>query len=310
MQVFPPASEPAAFGAGEGLLFWYGAEHVARAENSRRYRMDQRAELLPAARTHVGRRLPEAATHGVRLVLCVRPFVDRVLRAEVERMRQRGIAVWADYDDLLFAGEVDDFPNARKVWQRFKIGRRLPVYREGLVQFDGFTCSTQPIADALTRARPDVPVHVVPNVPAAAWIQRGWDRFGHLAWKPGMPRTLRYLPGSPSHDEDFAVIEDSLARLLHDTADLELEIVGYLNFNPRKFPRGRLRHLPKVPYDDLPRVILPTWLNLVPLAPTRYSQARSNIKELEAAAFDVPSAVGGAAELEATLRSALEKGRA
>lgn len=308
MQVFPPASEPAALGAGDGLLFWYGAEHVARAENSRRYRMTQRAELL-GARTYVGRRLPEAVLAGVQQVLCVRPFVDRVLRAELARLRARGISVWADYDDLLFAGEIDDFPNARKLWPRFRIARRLPVYRAGLDAFEAFTCSTQPIADALAASRPGVPVHVVPNVPSAQWIERGWQRFGHLAWKPGMPRVLRYLPGSPSHDEDFAVVEDALARLLHEAPDLELELVGYLNFHPKKFPRARLRHLPKVPYDDLPRLLLPTWLNLVPLASTRYSQARSNIKELEAAAFDVPSVVGSGAAFEQTLEDALARGR-
>lgn len=227
------------------------------------------------------------------------------MRQEIEGLRARGVSIWADYDDLLFAGEVGDFPNARKLWQRFKIGRRLPVYRDGLSAFEGFTCSTQPIADALVRMRPDAPVHVVPNVPSAQWIQRGWERFGPLAWKPGMPRVLRYLPGSPSHDEDFAVVEDVLVRLLHELPELSLEIVGYLNFQAKKFPRGRIHHRPKVPYDELPGVLLPTWLNLVPLANTPYSRARSNIKELEAAAFDVPSVVGGALDFEQALRGAL-----
>jgi hypothetical protein len=309
MQVFPPAAEPAAFAAGEGVLFWYGAEHVARAENSRRYRMDNRLQQLPAARSYVGRRLTNAALAGIRLVLCVRPFVDRVMRRELERLRARGLAAWADYDDLLFQGAPADFPGAGRLWQRLRWKRRLPVYASGLDAFDAFTCSTPPIAEALARLRPGAPVHLVENVPNSAWIEQGWAAYGHLAWKPGAPRVLRYLPGSPSHDEDFATVEATLARLLHEVPELELEVVGYLNFHPQKFPAARVRHRPKVPYAQLPELLLPTWLNLVPKAPTPYSRARSNIKELEALAFDVPSVVGGASELEAGIRAALERGR-
>jgi len=305
MKVFPAAPEPAAFGSGEGVLFWYGAEHVARAENSRRYRIENRLLHLPLARSHVGRRVPDAVLDGVRLVLSVRPFVDGVARSELERLRARGLAVWADYDDLLFQGQVDDFPNARKFWHRFRWKRRLPVYRAGLAVFDAFTCSTEAIAEALRAARPGTEVHLVPNVPSRAWIEQGWAQYGQLAWKPGSPKVLRYFPGSPSHDEDFATVEDALARLLHEVPELELEIVGYLNFQPRKFPQERVRHRPKVPYGELPALILPTWLNLVPLAPTPYSRARSDIKQHEAEAFDVPSAVGGASEIEAAIRAAL-----
>jgi hypothetical protein len=282
---------------------------VARAENSRRYRIDNRLAQLPEAKVHVGRRLPDEALEGVRLVLAVRPFVDRVARQEIDRLRQRGIGVWADYDDLLFAGNVRDFPNAGKLWHRLRWQRRLPVYRAGLAAFDGFTCTTRPIADALLAARPGALVEVVPNVPAQAWIEKGWAEHGTLAWRSGMPRVLRYFPGSPSHDEDFGTVEDALARLLTRFPELSLEIVGYLNFRLGKFPRDRVRHGPKVPYDTLPALILPTWLNLVPLAPTPYSSARSNIKELEAEAFDVPSLVGGPSEIEQGIRHALALGR-
>lgn len=144
MKLFPPATEPAAFGAGEGVLFWYAAEHVARAENSRRYRIDNRLLGLPAARSHVGRTLPEAVLAGIRLVLCVRPFVDGVMRRELERLRARGLSIWADYDDLLFHGELADFPGAGRFWSRLRWRRRLPVYRGGLGGFDAFTCSTPP----------------------------------------------------------------------------------------------------------------------------------------------------------------------
>lgn len=309
MKLFPPAPEPAAFGAGDGLLFWYGAEHVARAENSRRYRIENRLALLPEARVFVGRRLPPDVLRGVRVVLAVRPYVDRVARVEIREVRRRGIAVWADYDDLLFEGSLDDFPNARRFWARLRWRRRLPVYREGLAAFDGFTCTTEPIAEALRRARPDAPIELVPNVPSRRWIEDGWRRFVDRAWKPGDPLVLGYFPGSPSHDEDFAVVEETLARLLREFPELRLVVVGYLRFAREKFPADRLTVAPKVAYEDFPAMLLPTWLNLVPLADTPYSRARSDIKVLEAEAFDVPSAVGDASGIEARIRAALASGR-
>ncbi len=309
MKLFPSAHEPAALSDGQGVLFWYGAPHVARAENSRRYRIDNRLEHLPGARSYVGRTLTPSALAGIRLVLVIRAFVDRHARRQIDALRKSGIEVWADYDDLLFECPLDEFPGAGRFWARLRARRRLPVYRAGLDAFDGFTCTTEPIAVALRALRPDAPVHVVPNVPSAAWIRQGWARYGARAWKPGDPLTLRYLPGSPSHDEDFASIQPALARLLHDEPRLELEIVGYLHFDSHHFPRGRVRHFSRVDYDQLPGVILPTWLNLVPLAPSRYSQARSDIKRLEAEAFDVPSVGGDAAECTRSILDALARGR-
>ena len=96
-------------------------------------------------------------------------------------------------------------------------------------------------------------------------------------------------PGSPSHDRDFAVIEDVLAEFLRAHDDVELEVVGYLKFNRGKFPSERVAHRPKVPYEGFPAVLLSTWVNLAPIAATTYSVARSPIKLYEASAFDVPT---------------------
>ncbi|HSC88983.1 MAG TPA: hypothetical protein VLC09_16990 [Polyangiaceae bacterium] len=309
MKIYPPAHEPDALADGEGLLFWYGATHIARAENSRRYRLENRLDQLPGARAFVGRDLSERALEGIDRVLVVRPFVDGPARRQLDALRRRGCRLWADYDDLLFDGELEQFPNASRFWQRMRLRRRLPVYRQGLDAFDAFTCSTEPIAEALRRLRPGVPVHVVPNVPSARWIANGWERYGTSAWSEGGPRVLRYFPGSPSHDEDFATVSATLAALLHQHPELSLEIVGYLRFDARPFPSERISHRPRVPHSELPELLLSTWLNLIPLAPTPYSLARSNIKELEASAFDVPSVTGSPQDFRDRIEQALRDGR-
>jgi glycosyltransferase involved in cell wall biosynthesis len=271
------------------VLFWYGATHVALAENSRRYRIANRLEVLPHARSVVGRVIPDGMLAGVHTVVSLRPFVDSVALRQLGKLRALGIHVVADYDDLLFACPLRDFPGADHPLRRLRIARRLETYRRSVQHFDAFTASTRPIANALRAMRPEAPISVVPNRPSPAWVARGWARFGDRVWKPGDARVIRYLPGSPSHDRDFAVIEDALVAFLRQHPDVELEVVGYLKFHKGSFPRGRVRHLPKVDYERFPEVLLSTWVNLVPLAPTVYSQARSALKLLEAAAFGVPS---------------------
>lgn len=283
--LLPPACE----GSGEGVLFWYGATRVAEAVNSRRYRIHNRMEQLPASRHVVGRTIPDAALHGVHTVVSLRPYVDAVAARQLDRLRARGIALIADYDDLLFDCPLEDYPASGGWLRRLRVPGRLQVYRESVEHFDAFTTSTRPIADALYALRPNAEIGVVPNKPSPSWVARGWARFGDRAWRPGDPRVIRYLPGSPSHDRDFAVIEEALVAFLHEHEDVTLEVVGYLHFNHRRFPRGRVLHRPKVDYESFPEVLLSTWVNLVPLAPTPYSQARSALKLLEAAAFGVPS---------------------
>ncbi len=282
---------------GEGVLFWYGATRIAKAENSRRYRIENRLERLPRARSFVGRWLPADLLEDVHTVIVLRPYLDRSTREQLDALRRRGIRLVADFDDLLFDCPLSDFPPAEKLFHRPRMALRLRAYRAGLGAFDAFTCSTEPIAEALRRLRPDAPVRTVPNVPSPCWIERGWDRYGHLAWRPGDPKVMRYLPGSPSHDRDFAVVEDVLAEFMRAHADVELEVVGYLKFRRSKFPRDRVRQRAKVRYDELPAILLSTWVNLVPLAPNVYSASRSALKFLEAAAFDVPTIATPSADL-------------
>jgi glycosyltransferase involved in cell wall biosynthesis len=284
-----PILTPVCGGSGSGVLFWYGAPHVAVAENSRRYRIANRLQVLPAARSVVSRTIPEDMLAGVHTVVSLRPFVDSVALRQIARLRGVGIRLVADYDDLLFDCPPSDFPGADYLLRRLRIARRLETYRSSVHHFDAFTTSTWPIAHALRAIRPDAAISVVPNQPSPAWVARGWARYGACAWKPGDARIVRYLPGSPSHDRDFAMIEEALIAFLHLHTDVELEVVGYLKFHQRSFPPGRVRHLPKVDYELFPKVLLSTWINLVPLAPTVYSQARSALKLLEAAAFGVPS---------------------
>lgn len=284
-----PILAPVCEGSGDGVLFWYGATHVAVAENSRRYRITNRMEALPLARSVTGRVIPSEKLEGVHTVVSLRPYVDPVAARQLAQLRSRGIRVVADYDDLLFDCPLGDFPGTDHFLRRLRVATRLDTYRESVQHFDAFTASTRPIAEALRAMRPEAAISVVPNQPSPAWVARGWARYGDRAWKPGDPRIIRYLPGSPSHDRDFAVIEEALIAFLDQHPDVHLEVVGYLKFHERNFPRGRVRHRPKVEYERFPEVLLTTWINLVPLAPTVYSQARSALKLLEAAAFGVPS---------------------
>jgi glycosyltransferase involved in cell wall biosynthesis len=76
---------------------------------------------------------------------------------------------------------------------------------------------------------------------------------------------------------------------LRDHAAVRLEVVGPLRLDSSLFPAGQLLRTPFVPYEELPRLLASSWINLAPLAPTRFNECKSAIKFLEASAFACPT---------------------
>src|SRR5690606_6476651 len=116
--------------------------------------------------------------------------------------------------------------------------------------FDGFTVATEPLRDELTKLTSEVTW--VPNGLSRWWVEQG--RLLYRSWRPGDPRVIRYLSGSPSHDADFAEIASPLSVFLRGHPDVRLEIVGPLTTSHDLFPPQQVAHLPRVPYVDLPRL--------------------------------------------------------
>jgi hypothetical protein len=110
---------------------------------------------------------------------------------------------------------------------------------------------------------PAAKVAVVPNGLSEAWVRQG--RALYDAFQPGEPLTIRYFAGSPSHDEDFAIVAGPIRRFLIDHPEVRLELVGSIRADLAAFPEGRAAVVPSVPYETLPRLIANSWVNIAPL---------------------------------------------
>src|SRR5262249_28363930 len=161
------------------------------------------------------------------------------------------------------------------------------AYSAALSAFDLFIVSTRALARRLSTLAPAASVAMVPNALSQAWVAQG--KLLYRQWQPIDGLVIRYFSGSPSHDHDFASIAKPLARFVTDHPSVRVEIVGPLNVDLLSFPEGRLKLVPHVSYEELPRLLASSWVNLAPLASSEFTECKSAIKFLESGAFSCPT---------------------
>src|SRR5690606_28839881 len=192
--------------------------------------------------------------------------------------------VVADFDDLLFCGSVTDWPDViAGALSVADAERKLAQHKGALALFDAFTVSTQVLADALCAESGGARVAVVPNGISPSWLRQGRALYGAR----GPARVIRYLPGS-RHDHDLHVAAPALGRFLRRHPEVSFELLGSCENLPRALPLERVRRVPRVPFEHLPRWLADSWLTIAPLADTPFNRAKSALKFLESAAFATP----------------------
>lgn len=273
--------------SARGICFWYEAVDIARALGSQRYRIGNFVELVRGASAIADRRFPSHLLSQTRTVCSLRPLVDQPFAGSLAQLRREGIKLIADYDDLIFAGDVAGMPAS--VGGSFGPdvkAARLENYASALDVFDRIVVSTSALQKHVEQ-RCNKPVFHVPNGLSENWVQHG-----HALYPPfraGDPLVIRYLCGSPSHDADFASIAEPLAQFLCDHAEVCLEVVGPVRFDTEAFPAAQLRRLPSVSFEELPRLLASSWVALAPLLQNTFNECKSAIKFLEASAFACPT---------------------
>lgn len=199
-------------------------------------------------------------------------------------LQRRGTRTVADVDDLVFdpslaqhsPGVANGLVGLRATAAQFQ------AHQRALGGFGRITVSTAPLmahAEALfAQAR----LAVVPN--AVPWRWR--DMPANLA--PRQPGLMTYLPGTRSHDRDFAVVAGALQRVLARHPQAHLRVTGPLNFALDARP-GQLTHQSKLPFEEFHTALQGASVNLAPLEDTPFTRCKSAIKVMEAAWWDVPT---------------------
>ncbi len=264
------------------------------ASNTLRYRVRMAEELLRSrgiatVAVHSEDPLLTSWVESADLLVVYRAPANRRLLAAVDKARQRGIPVTFDVDDLVFLPSMlEHVPFLEKLSARQRQDMadeaRLQELMLGLV--DACTGATTPLVEVL-RTVTDAPCQVLPNGltrlgagNAAATRRRADD--GRLR--------LGYFAGSATHDEDWSMVEADVADLMRRHDFVDLVIVGPLRTGPALEPVGdRVARRRPVPWPALPQLIADVDLNLAPLAGSPFTEGKSALKWVEAAAVGTPT---------------------
>jgi hypothetical protein len=215
-----------------------------------------------------------------------RPRVSFGMWRLVRRLKGLGARLVADVDDLVFDEALARFSPAVRngrvpLWRQ----RRLFLeHRAAIKWFDHITVSTEALYEHVHRCFPGKPVTLLPNAVHWQWRRGGQPAVGR---KP-TNKTITYLPGTRSHDRDFALIAEPLSHFLRSHPDVQLRITGPLQHR-LDLPAGQLRQAEKVPFAGYHQQFDEAWVNLAPLEDTPFNACKSALKALEAGYWEVPT---------------------
>jgi len=231
------------------------------------------------------------------VVVAIRPTMSRKLVRIANICTQRGIKLVADFDDLIFSTKfaAESPLAANKQATLEQIEALYKRHEDALGLFNLITTSTQELCWHMQEKQPDARVMLLPNGLSEFWLKyngrvdksaavmhRLFNQDGQVS------RDLTYLPGTRSHDHDFATVEHQLANAIKANEHSRLNIVGALEFNEDLFPEGSLTRGSWTDFMELPSLIANSWLTIAPLASTAFNQSKSHIKFIESAAFGTP----------------------
>lgn len=101
---------------------------------------------------------------------------------------------------------------------------------------------------------------------------------------------IGYFSGTPSHDRDFAMVEDVLVAILQKHKNVKLFLAGPLEIGG-KFDefQDRIEQVSFVPMDKHLENMAGVDINIVPLEDNDFCRSKSEIKFIEAAIVGVPT---------------------
>lgn len=210
-----------------------------------------------------------------------RPSYSPKLDMLIKKLENLGKTYVAEFDDLIFDTEnTHHYPSNRG--RLSTGGAALPdaptvLRKKALALFSQVLVSTHNLAKRVMEIFPESSVKVVPNCIPGSWLERSSAKS---SFSSDNTRYIGYFSGSPTHDEDFAVAEDDLIRIMEEFPDTKLLLVGKINVH--NIDPKRIVRFSKVPYLEMIPLIKKCRVTIAPLVLTPFTICKSSVKFLEA----------------------------
>jgi len=233
-------------------------------------------------------------------VIVLRPTFDRKLVSISNICKSNNIIFVADFDDLIFDPAMASHSPVVKNDQASEehVENIFRRHKDSLQLFDKFTVATAELAERLSKVKPDAEILHLPNGLSAFSINFN----NHLIKESAQTRVtqlidsdsglvsgdLTYLPGTRSHDHDFAHIQNTLSEIVSSNNTCRLKVIGALQVNESIFETDKLVRGTWKEFYELPNEICNSWITIAPLAESAFNQCKSHIKFIESAAFGTP----------------------
>jgi len=216
-----------------------------------------------------------------------RPTYDnRTIRA-LSMISRHNKAALADCDDLIFdvEGASDSPLHLTKGVSEKHVLKLHKKNLKALKLFRHVTVSTYPLKKKIESLHPGAKVEVVNNGLSEEWV----NRAASGARSNGKHnKRISYFCGTRSHDHDFEIIQDVLAKFMEANSDVDLHIMGPLEIQKDLFPSNRLKLRDSVPYDELHKHMKKSWVSIAPLKDNQFNECKSGLKFFESAALGLP----------------------
>jgi len=202
----------------------------------------------------------------------------------VKWLQRCGTRVVADFDDLVFSAELAHFSpgvvngmvplaNTQKLFDR---------HARAMALVDHVTVSTACLVNRVREKFSHKYITCIPNAIHWSWLDKPLQDTVRNS------RTLAYMPGTRSHDRDFAWVASALERTLNAFPLVNLEITGPLNHGLSGWG-SRVVHKEKMPFEQFEHAFKGIGLNLAPLINSPFNDCKSGIKVMEAAWWGIPT---------------------
>lgn len=208
----------------------------------------------------------------------------------IEAARQDGKKIYFDVDDLVCdTSYTNELPVVKAMSPEDKAVFDDGVTRNGqtLALCDGATVTTERLATELLKVVPQVVINR--NVASQEMVALSEKARASVERDPSVV-TIGYFSGSMTHNADFAQALPALVTVMRKYPNVRLKVVGELVLPPELEPfSDRVICASRVDWKELPDLIASADINLAPLEPTLFNEAKSENKWLEASLVGVPT---------------------